>query len=111
MEKMYFIDFDSYCYEDGKIHGDLGWESDIEFTQCGSIGEAKTSIRMGWEVEREDYEDGNFPIYSIFEGVWDCFDEEWYVPGPSYRNYIYRIACCSQSEGARLGIDANEYIG
>lgn len=109
MEKRYFIDFDSYCYEDGKIHGDLGWESDIEFTQCGSIGEAITSIRMGFEMERDCCLNDFIPIYSIFEGIY--LDGYWDVPHACDREYIYTIACCSQSEGARLGIDADEYIG
>lgn len=109
MEKMYFIDFDSYCYEDGKIHGDLGWESDIEFTQCGSIGEAITSIRMGFEMERDYCLKDSISIYSIFEGIY--FDGHWDVPRACDREYVYRIACCSEDEGKRLGIDANEYIG
>ena len=110
-KKIYFIDFESCCVEDDKIHGDLGWESGISDTRCESIEEAKNSIRLGWEIEGEYYEDGSFPIYSVFEGLYDLFDEEWYVPAPHNREYVYRIACCSQSEGARLGIDANEFIG
>lgn len=108
MEKMYFIDFESYCYEDGKIHGDLGWESEIENTMVEDVRLAKTFIKIWWD-EDGHYYDGCIPILRVFEGIY--FDGYWDVPRACDREYIYTIACCSKDEGKRLGIDANEYIG
>ena len=77
MEKCYFIDFDSYCYEDGKIHGDLGWESEIGNTMVEDVRLAKTFIEIWWQEESHYYEDC-IPILRVFEGIY--FDGEWDVP-------------------------------
>lgn len=108
MKKMYFIDFVSYCLEDGKIYGDLGWESDIEDTGVEDVRLAKTFIEIWWQ-EAGHYYDDCIPILHVFEGIY--FDGEWDVPRSCDREYLYTIACCSEEEGKRLCIDANEYIG
>lgn len=108
MEKMYFIDFDSYCYEDGKIYGDLDWECDLETTGVEDVRLAKTFIEIWWQ-ESGHYYDDCIPILSVFEGIY--FDGYWDVPRACDREYVYRIACCSEEEGKRLGIDVDEYIG
>ena len=120
-KKLYWVDRVWYDKKTNSIIGDLAFTfQDAIETRTEDFDALKKDMTeylgIDMDVWKEDIENGDFPIYEIYEGMFrdNCEDAEdwsnWYailIDGTDKK--VFTVAYCSEEFGKAHGIRADVY--